>query len=215
MYRVILYTQWKWSRLALLPCVIIAFSLPLLSVQFSAADTTIAPLLRQGLTTYSVWYPALAAAVGLIIAVSAWAEDHRGGHVYALSLPVPRWRYSLMRFAAGLALLLGPALALLLGALLATGTVSLPPGLRAYPGALALRFALAMLLSFALFFAIASGTARTAGYVLGGIGGAVALQVLFVLSGVEASPVLWLFQRLTSAGGPLAIFTGPWMLIDV
>src|SRR6266496_3856368 len=33
MFRMILFTQWKWSRLILLPAVIAAFALPVFSVQ--------------------------------------------------------------------------------------------------------------------------------------------------------------------------------------
>lgn len=220
MFRAILYTQWKWTRLALLPCVIIAFALPIVSVSRlgTGLDQGAAGFLLYRMIIFSVWYPVLAAAAGLIVAVSAWREDHRGSHVYALSLPVSRARFALLRYAAGALLLALPLVALWSSALIAAGLTSIPYGLRAYPNALALRFALAAFVAYSLFFAISAGTTRTAGWVLGTIGGTAALAVLLVAAGLdlgEFDVIAWLFTRLISATGPLAVFTGPWVLIDV
>jgi hypothetical protein len=217
MFRMIVYTHWKWSRMFLLPCAVIAFALPVLSVQWAGEGNIIIDVivLVEQLSEHSIWYPLVAGAIGLIVALTAWREDHRGKHVYALSLPVPRWHYVLMRFAGGAVLVAVPVVALWLGALTATASVTIPEGLRAYPNALALRFALAAFVSYAAFFAISSGTERTAAYVLGGIGGFVALQLLLTSVGVDVNLLALLFRGMASAGGPLAIFTGRWMLIDV
>ncbi len=214
MFRAILYTQWKWTRLALLPGVVIAFSLPVLSVQ-GAGDSRLPYWVLRGVGGYGVWFPALAAALGLLVAVTAWREDHRGGHVYALSLPVERWRYALLRFAAGAVLLAGPIVALWLGSLLATAAASIPPTLRAYPNAVALRFALAALVAYGLFFAVSAGTARTATYVLGGVAALIAFDVLLQAAGANVSVSREVWAWLTRAPGPMAVFTGRWMLIDV
>jgi hypothetical protein len=217
MFNAVLYTQWKWSRMPLLPGVVVAFALPLLSVQQAGGDPELIDptILLRTVGAWSVWYPVLAAALGLLLATTAWGADHRGGHVYALSLPVERWRYVLLRFAAGTLLLAAALIAFWAGSLIAVAAAAIPPGLRAYPNILALRFALAALVAYSFFFAISSGTARTAGFVLAVIGAVVAVDVLLLAGGVEVNPLGWLFERLLGPAGPLHAFTGRWMLIDV
>jgi hypothetical protein len=218
MFRVMLQSQWNWSKLLVTAAVIGAFALPVLSIQEAGIQEPsrwgLADLLVS-MQSWSIWYAALAAGLGLILGNSAWASDHRGGHVYALSLPIARWRYVLLRFAVGAVLLAAPAIALWIGALVATASIELPEGLRAYPTALAGRFCLASLLAYSVFFAISSGTARIAGYVLVVIGGIVAAQILLNAAGVNADPISGLMNQLTSWPGPFEVFTGRWMLIDV
>lgn len=218
MFRMILYTQWKWARLAVLLGVFAAFALPLLSVQSAGNPDPSgweARMLLSAVQSWSVLYPALATAIGLLVALAAWGSDHRGRHVYALSLPVPRWHYALLRFGAGAILLAAPALVLWLGAQLAAGTASIPAGLHAYPGALGVRFALALAVAYAVFFAITAGTTRTAGYVLAIVGGVIVIQVLASAAGLSLNLVPFLGDRLLLWPGPLEIFSGRWMLIDV
>jgi hypothetical protein len=217
-FRVILYSQWKWSRLIVGFGTTAAIALPILSVRASGAqdpDPLRAASVLAAMRSWSVLYPVLAAALGLLIAAAAWAPDHRGGHVHALSLPVQRWRYVLMRFAAGLTLLAAPVGALLLGALIATGTTAMPPGLQAYPVALALRFALAVMVAFALLFAVSAGTTRTAGAILGAIATLVVIQVLASAAGVDLDVLGRMQVIFLEWPGPLAVFTGRWMLLDV
>jgi hypothetical protein len=218
MFHMILFTQWKWSRMILMPAVLAAFALPLFSVQ-SAGDPNRTAWEARGLLnavqSWGVGYPILATAIALIIAMTAWGADHRGRHVYALSLPVPRWHYALQRFGAGVLLLAAPALALWLGALLAAATATIPPGLHAYPGALAVRFTLALGVAYAVFFAITAGTTRTAGYVLATIGGIIVVQILALSAGLEIQLIPFVGDRLLLWPGPLEIFSGRWMLIDV
>jgi hypothetical protein len=218
MFRVILYTQWKWSRIVVALGVLVAFALPILSVQGAGVtDPTRwdATRLLRSIETWSVWYATFALGIGLLVATTAWAQDHRGRHVYALSLPIPRWEYTLLRFAAGAVLLAAPVVALWIGALLATSLAQIPPGLHAYPNALALRFALAALVAYAVFFAVSAGTTRTAGYVLAVVGALFAAEVLLSAAGVGGSVIEGAFDRLVNWPGPLEIFTGRWMLIDV
>ena len=218
MFGVILYVQWKWSRLIVVLGTIAGFALPIISVQGAAragrnpADTLD---LLQLVQSWGVLYPVLAAALGLLVAITTWAPDHRGRHVYALSLPVPRWRYVLLRFGAGLALLAAPGLAVLSGALLAAASATLPAGLQAYPVALALRFALAVILAYAVFFAVSAGTQRTAAIILGVIGGLIVVQVIAAAADLDLNLLTWFQVAVLSWPGPLAIFTGRWMLIDV
>ncbi len=217
-FRVVLFSLWKWSRLVITLGVIAGFVLPILSVQGASQDA--ANPLRSGellrvIQSWGVLYPVLAAALGLLVAIACWAPDHRGRHVHALSLPVPRWRYALLRFGAGLLLLAAPMLAVLIGATIATRAASIPAGLQAYPVALAIRFALAVMVGYAVFFAVSAGTSRTAGIILAVIGGVIVVQVLVAAAGVELNLLGPLQRAVLNWPGPLAIFTGRWMLIDV
>jgi hypothetical protein len=218
MFRAILYSQWKWSRLIVAVGTIAGFALPLVSLQ-GAARADRSPLeaeaLLHAVQAWGVLYPLLAAALGLLVAIATWAPDHRGRHIHALTLPLPRWRYVLLRFATGATVLAGPILGVSIGALIAVVAATLPPGLHGYPLALALRFALAALVAYALFFAVSAGTARTAGIILGVIGAVVVVQVFASVANVELNLADHLQMVLTNWPGPLAVFTGRWMLIDV
>ena len=165
MFRAILYSQWKWSRLIVVLGTVAAFVLPLVSLQ-GAAGADRSPLeaeaLLHAVQSWGTLYPLLATALGLLVAIATWAPDHRGRHIHALTLPLPRWRYVLLRFAAGATVLAGPLLGMAAGALIAIAAATLPPGLHGYPVALALRFALAMVVAYSIFFAVSAGTARTA-----------------------------------------------------
>ncbi len=218
MFREILYTQWKWTGLGVGAAVVAAFALPILTVQAAGTPDPTWVDARAILAEVGDWskaYPLLALGVGLLVGTTAWANDHRVRHVYALTLPLPRWHYVLLRYGAGLVLLVGPLLALWLGALLASATATLPSGLATYPHAIALRFALATVLAFSVFFAVSSGTTRTAGIVLSAVGALVVLQVLLQLSGSGTMMISAIFDRLVTWPGPFEIFTGRWMLIDV
>jgi hypothetical protein len=218
MFRVILYSQWKWSRLIVVLGTVAGFALPIMSMQ-GAARADSSPLgagqLLQAVQSWGVLYPVLAAALGLLVGIATWAADHRGRHVHALSLPLPRWRYVLLRFGGGVALLAAPILAVLVGALLATWSATIPAGLQGYPVALTVRFALAVLVAFAVFFAISAGTARTAGIILALIGGVIVVQIIGSVAKVDLDLFGKVQLVVLNWPGPLAIFTGRWMLIDV
>ena len=218
MFRQMLLTQWKWSGIGIVAAALASFVLPILTVQGAGvSDPTWidARALLPELEYWSRTYPALALAIGLFAGTMAWTNDHRGRHVYALTLPLPRWHYVLLRYGAGLVLLLVPVLLLWAGAMLAGRMAIIPPGLHAYPHALALRFGLAVLLAYSIFFAISSGTTRTAGYVIGVVAGLMVLQLLFLLSGSNTELVGPIFDRLVTLPGPFEVFGGRWMLIDV
>lgn len=218
MFRAVLYVQWKWARLLVLVASFAVFALPLYSVQgvalVGAGKLTPTEFL-DGHAAFGALYPLAAGLVALLIGLSAWAADHAGRHVYALSLPVPRWHFVLMRLGAGLVLLAVPTLALWFGALLSAAGTALPIGLQSYPTLLTLRFALAALISFGLFFAISSGTTRTAGWILGGLLAWVLAQLLLNAVGVKTDIVSPLLDRLTTWPGPFDVFTGRWVLLDV
>src|SRR5881296_2640686 len=218
MFRVMLYSQWKWSRLIVVLGTIGGFDLATVSLQ-GAARADRGPLaageLLQAVQSWGTLYPVLAAALGLLVAIATWAPDHRGRHVHALSLPVPRWRYVLLRFGAGATLLAAPVIAVTAGALLAAWGATIPAGLQGYPVALAIRFALAVLVAYAVFFAVSAGTARTAGIILAVIGSVILVQVVASVANVDFDLLGKLQVAVLNWPGPLAIFTGRWMLIDV
>ncbi len=104
MFRAVLSTQWKWSRLIVVLGTIAAFAIPLLSVQGAARADRGALQAQDLLRSVQSWgslYPLLATALGLFMAMAAWAPDHRGRHIHALTLPLERWRHVLLRFTAG------------------------------------------------------------------------------------------------------------------
>ncbi len=218
MFRVILFSQWKWTRYIVVLGAVAGFALPVLSVQGASSDPSSALKpgeLLNAMQSWGVLYPVLAAAIGLVVAIATWAPDHRGRHVLALSLPLPRWRYVLLRFSAGLVLLLPAMLGVLMGALLASATATLPSGLEAYPFALAIRFAFAVAVAYAVFFAVSAGTTKTAGIILAVIAGFIVVQVIASAAGIEIDLMGPLQAAVLSWPGPFAIFTGRWMLIDV
>ncbi|MGH7701205.1 MAG: hypothetical protein ACREMJ_11900 [Gemmatimonadales bacterium] len=215
MFRTMLYVQWRWSRFITLLGAIAGFGVPVLSLRLGIGDGPRPLAVLDAMRDWSVVYPVFAAAVALLMTTAAWGSDHRGRHVYALSLPIPRWRYALLKLGTGAALLAIPVVALWAGALAATWAASIPAGLQGYPTALALRFALATLVAYGVFFAISAGTARTAGIILAVVGGLVATEILAGAAGLDV-PVLDMINAYVIHGpGPFAIFSGRWMLIDV
>ncbi len=217
MLRIILYSQWKWSRGWLLPVAVVGFAIPyfMLRVGYSGERYWDAAGLLEQVAAWGRGYPALAAAIGLLVGTSAWIHDHRGDHVYALVLPTPRWYYVLLRYTAGLVLLAPAMITVFLGALTATWFTTLPAGIYAYPIQLAARFMLATLLAYSLFFAIASGTQRAAGAVLTIVGIVVVTQLLAGIAGSDLNVLEAAFDRITIWPGPLEVFVGRWMLVDL
>ena len=229
MYQPMLFLHWKQIKVALIPFVIAAFGLPLVAVQGlggSIEMTTAAAEAYRSVAAYGIWmpaYPLLAGGIGITLALSAWNWDHQLNHVYALSLPISRWRYAALKMGAGAILALVPAAAFFAGAITATASVSIPVGLNAYPAALSVRFLLCILLAYAAFFALAAGTVKTTLGVVGAITGvfvvAVILDPFLQESGVRLFQHLnladWIVQQAAGRLGPFNVFTGSWMLIDV
>jgi hypothetical protein len=99
--------------------------------------------------------------------------------------------------------------------MIAAGAVTVPEGLNAYPVALAFRFGLAALVAFSLFFAISSGTTRTAAYVLAPIAIVIVAEIFLSAMGVRLNLIGTTADMLLQWPGPLEIFTGRWLLVDV
>ena len=170
---------------------------------------------QEQLQSWGLFYPLLALCVGLLIALIIWMPDRAGRHVYALSMPLARWRFVLLRFGAGLVLVMVPVVLLGIGTLMATAATRLPPGVNAYPGAISLRFLLATLVAFSLAFAVAAGTSRMTRVVLGIICMVILVEIGLSLAGITGvDPVLRLIEWMASPTGPLDIFAGRWMLLD-
>ncbi len=218
-WRVLLETQWTWTRGILLLGSIVAFTVPLVSLETAAGAADAASAKEVAfigtMQAWSIGYALTAAGIGLLIAIAAWSYDHRLRHVYALSLPIARWRYVLQRYTAGLALLALPTLALLAGAELAAHSAAVPATLHAYPLALTLRFAFATLVAYSIFFGISSATARTAGYVLGVIALIIIAQVVLSSAGSGVNVIGRVSDIVFATPGVLAVFSGRWTLIDV
>jgi hypothetical protein len=214
MFQALLFTQWKWSRLMLLIATLAAFAMPPLSVQAIQGAYSNFEVVRT-LQGFGIAYPLLAGFLGVVLSLTAWSSDHRGRHVYALSLPIERWRYVWLRYAAGLLLIIPPVIALWIGGILATSLGGSPVGLTGYAGALTLRFALAAALAYTAFFAISAGTPKTAGIVLGTAGSLIAIHFLLGAAGLEIDFLGPIVNGLFVWPGPFEIFTGRWMLIDV
>jgi hypothetical protein len=231
MFQQILYTQWKSVRPGLIPLAIASFGLPLLTVQDLALPEglpTDAPLRAVQaefiFDTWQIWqpfFPVLAAIIGTIFAINAWSADHQAGHVYALALPLPRWKYVLWKMGAGALLLLVPVTLLGVGSFVAAGSFEMAEGLHAYPFLFTQRFLVASLLVYGALFALASGTVRTTTIVM-----TTCLSVFFggqllTFYLTELVPSFdwyltdWLARVLVEWPGPFEVFFGNWNLIDV
>ncbi len=228
MYQPMLFLHWKQIRFGLLPFIIAAYGLPLLAVQgLGSGPGMEAPSLEayRVVSTYGFWLPAfplLATATGVTLALSSWNWDHQLGHVYALSLPISRLRYAVNKMASGVVLALLPAFAFWVGAHVAVASITLPPGLHAYPDQLTVRFLAATLVAYALLFALAAGTMRTTVWLLLGVAAAMGVSVVlsqwvFPYFGILRGTNLlgWVLRVLSSAPGPFQVFSGNWTLIDV
>lgn len=214
MFRAILLTQWKWSRVIVLLTTITGFALPLASLRTAA--TAYSPVeFVFSMQRWAVGYALLAAAAGLLVALSAWQHDHAGRHVYALSLPVTRARYTALRFGAGALFLALPIAAVLIGCLIVAMSGIIPDGLHAYPLELTSRFALAAFVAYAIFFAIASSTPQTAGVVIGLIAAVLFSQYLLSVTSAEVDILTPIGNFLFVRPGLFSVFTGRWMLVDV
>ena len=228
MYQPMLFLHWKQIRMVLALLVVASFGLPLLAVEGLGTppgmDTGSLEAYRLVLAsqTWAVFFPVLAAAIGIILGLSAWNWDHQLNHIYPLSLPLTRWEYTMLKMGAGVTLALLPVVGMWIGAHLATAFLTLPAGLNAYPNELTIRFLFAIVFFYGLMFAMAAGTIKTTIWVMGTFVG----LVLFALLGndllanyydffVRVNVVDLFFEWMVEAPGPFQVITGSWSLIDV
>jgi hypothetical protein len=220
MFRAVFYTQWKWTRPAILLAVLVAGYIPveaLRTMPYKDAGTYHIPSLVSSIGGASVGYQLLALAVAVVVAIASWQADAHRQHVYALSLPIARWKFVLLRFGAGAALLGIVALAVALFGGVAAALAPLPPMLHAYPIGLAFRFWLGSLIPFGLIFALLASNPKKVRLVVAGLATLVAVDFLLSAFGVTETPVMvrWLVESMYSPHGPLTAFLSKWMLVDV
>lgn len=220
MFAAICRIQWKASATAVALLAALGFIVPLLTVQqagFSAGDRRGWDLIVMLSTVESAGtlFPVLAVILGLALAVGAWSADHQADHVYALTLPVPRWHYVLLRFGAGLVLIVPVTAAVGAGCAVALASLDLPEGLRGYGGAITLRFTLAAVVSYAATFVLAAGTKRTVAGVLAVVVLLIALGLTLGTFGVSPALIEQALNSLFRRPGPFEVLMGPWALIGV
>jgi ABC-type transport system involved in multi-copper enzyme maturation permease subunit len=216
MLKAMLRAQWKACWHLVTALTVAAFLLPIVSVRlgWKGAEANLPRFLTE-MELWGFFYPGLAAIAGLILGTAIWISDRRGQHVYALLLPLPRWKYVLLRYTSGLALLLPLILALWLGALFATTGLDIPVGLRQFPHGLALKFALVLVLLFGVFFALSAMSSRTRGIGLRVLGLFLAAHIAVILLDPKTNLLWTVVKALAQWPGPLAPLGGRWMLIDV
>jgi hypothetical protein len=214
MFKRMLLVQWKWSRWSVLLLSLAAIAVTMWSVSAAGNRTagSTSPLASR-LDMANFWYHFLVWVAGFLLAMHAWRTDHAGKHVYALTLPIPRWRFGLYRYAAGLIFAAVIVLALWVGALVAASGAEVPPGLRTYPTGLAFRIGVALFAIYAVFFVLWSATPKVGYYA------AAVLVLFFLLSAFQANDVARMVQTVLMAGwkgvGFSEIMAGRWFLIDV
>lgn len=217
MLRTLIQDQTRRMLPVLASLTVAAMALPYWSVRILGNGSRVPAGATEALMPFLVIGPAYAVCallLGMTAAVSAWSADDVGKHVYALTLPIPRWHYALLRAVAGLVLMLPVCITFWLATLGWASSVEIPPGLRAYPNALALRFAFTAAMSFSVMFWAGSITKRTGRILLGVLVAVTILEVLGSVLGLPWTPltlVAWL-------GGKMSLGTmilGRWSLVDV
>jgi hypothetical protein len=220
MFRAVFYTQWKWTRPVIVLAALVAAYIPVTALRtapYKDAATYHIPSLYSSIAGASAGYQLLALALAVVVAISTWQADINRQHVYALSLPLPRWKFVLLRFGAGASLLGIVAVAVSLFGGIAAALAPLPPMLHAYPIGLGVRFWLGALIPFSLIFALLASNQKAVRVLVIGLVTLIAVDYLLSAFGVTRDPVIirWLVDATYSSRGPLAAFLSKWMLIDV
>jgi len=218
MFAQTLYVQWKWNRDFLAFYTVAGFAAPLIILWIALTYlglTTARELVLVG-GVVGVTTAAIAVIAGLTVAWQGYGVDDRVGHIYALSLPVTRTRALALRAATAALILLLPAVGVWIGSMLAATQVTLPPMLRSYAGALAIRALLAAWLAHTCMFALRYAAGRRAKLVLA----ALVIMIGTLGFATEAVPaareaILNVGNFLISSPGPFGVVFGRWTLIDV
>ena len=220
MFSALVWLQWKSSRVWIVIAAVVVIALPVVSVVrgWPTDPSAMAQFLAR-LEAWSIFYPGLATTVGIAMASFAWRADQAGDLVYALTLPIERWRQVWYRFGAGLVWIAAVAVVLWVAALVAIAVTPIPASLRSYPNGLALKFALATMSVFTLAFAGLSLPDRMkrgiAVMVVALLMILMAVQTTALLAGREVNWLVPLFEAIVARTGPLGMLGGRWMLIDV
>jgi len=216
MLKALLRAQWKGSWHLVTALAVAALALPIVSVRagWKGAGTNL-PVFLSELSLWGLFYPALAVVAAIVLSVGIWASDRRGQPAYSMLLPIPRERYVLMQYLAGLALAAPVIAAVWLGAIGATVSLDLPPGLRTFPHQLAIKFGLALILVFGIAFAVAASSSRALGIGVRVLGLFLAVHIGVWLLNEKVNLIWTVVTALATWPGPFAPLGGRWMLIDV
>ena len=218
MFAQTLYVQWKWNRDFLAFYTVAAFAAPLIVLWIALTYlglTSARELVMVG-GVVGVATAVIAVVAGLTVAWQGYGVDDRVGHIYSLSLPVTRTRALALRAGAAALILILPALGAWVGSMLAATQVTMPPMLRSYAGALAIRALLAAWLAHTCMFALRYAAGRRAKFVLATL--AVTIGLLgFATEAVPAAreTIIGIGNFLISNPGPFGVIFGRWTLIDV
>ena len=212
-FGVMLRAQARYVAPFLALAILIAVALPLANLQGldSAAAFRLdrAGLLLAQSSFLAGLYPVLALCVGVFLAVATWLPDVHWRWVYVLTLPIDRGRMAALRLATGLTLILPVAVVLWLSGLLAAAVANAPDVVRAYPGALTLRFIAAAACGF-----VVGSLGVLAGRKLWLIPGVFLLLLLAGAVGVPLGSRLADLLFLAPLS-PLHTLAGQWLLFDV
>ena len=218
MFPMLFRLMWMRTRGGLAVALIAGFTVPLLMLAngggLATEDAPVYQWLRQSALLGQL-LPVATVFLGVYLGIMAWADDHQGKHVYALSLPVRREVFAMHRFACGSVLLMLPSLGLLAGSLVAAAAVDLAGGVHAYPMALFGRFVFATFTCYAIFFAISIATRRAVFFVFATIGAVLLGQLLLMLASANFDLIGTVLKGLTTWPGPFEVLTGRWALFDV
>ena len=216
-YRALLSEQWKHQRVELAVLAIAsAAAIPVTLWTNAPGSYANRPsVLLDSSAEIGIVAAPLALLVGLLLAGRPYALDSRLRHVYALSLPLPRARYALLRTVSGLTFSILPAAGFLIGAIV--GAQVLPPNIaiRAYPALITVRFLLAAVLAFSVGFAVQYGLGKKAmrwvlivAITIGSV------EVLGDLA-LHASVTGPFWDLLSGQGSPFRLLFSRWVLFDV
>jgi hypothetical protein len=220
MFKAVLALQWRSSRVTLLVLLALAVALPFASLALAQQNTWTSPAdlafpFISALNSMSPLFAGFAWGTGGLLAVLAWRDDFATKHLYSLVLPVPRWYFLLLRMSAGLLFIDLVTVALFSSSLLTVAQLTVPPGLHAYPGGFAVRYALAASVAFVVIFAMGSASERVLKWVGIAIATIAAASVLFAAIGIDWSPIGDIVGWFVKWPGMLNVFAGRWVLIDV
>lgn len=218
MFNQMLYVQWKLNRDFLafytsltfaVPLIVLWIALPYLGLSSARELVAVGGAVGTAIEVIAV-------LAGFTVAWQAYDVDDRGGHIYALSLPIARSRALGMRAAAAGIVLALPALGVWVGALFAAGQMSLPSTLHTYGGSLALRAFLASWLAHACMFALRYSAGRRAKLVFCVLVVGIALLALAAVTMPSTRAIITRTgDFLISNPGPFGVLFGRWTLIDV
>lgn len=215
MLRTVVWLQWKSARPWIVASVVAVIALPIASAGLAwPSDPDLLAFFLAKLDLWSWLYPTLAVVLGVAFAVLTWQADRQGDFVYALSLPLPRWRYVLLRYGATAGWVAAVAAALWLAAFGVTSLIAIPETLSVHPHQLAAKFFLATLAVFTAAFAIGAMPERTRRIGIRIALAVVAVELAMVLLGQEFRFLTPLVRALAGRTGPFAALGGRWMLID-